>query len=405
MGLILRSSSLANPGDSVTVKGSTLDWVEGDGNFVYLLNKINNGLFTEEILVSGSRDFAVTDKGKLVETVDNVELTIPTPFPFANGDILAVKLGGNLSGFNLEEGGELINSYYNNSTGEGEVVILTAIVDEIDGNKLVVVGTSIIEDTADGNKLKTMERYLYDLSLAGTPISALSDATAANSIDNLAYLQEWKWNELTSGIGLKLSSSSTAAASNTQTLFELSQSGANANGSQTTYAQKISNTKTGTNNVNIGLKINVSGGSGVKNAALVLNASGGISPRSIVVESDGGAVELNGEYLYFQSSNKFIYGNSSNLTYSAGDRAHSFSTSNACYAYFASNTNNANPFTINRAATRDYELMFGGVSAGAGVWLSYETSINTIRSLNGTLSFSANTGLAGGFALYTPTVS
>jgi len=42
MGLILRSSSLANPGDSVTVKGSTLDWVEGDGNFVYLLNKINS---------------------------------------------------------------------------------------------------------------------------------------------------------------------------------------------------------------------------------------------------------------------------------------------------------------------------------------------------------------------------
>jgi len=25
------------------VKGSTLDWVEGDGNFVYLLNKINSG--------------------------------------------------------------------------------------------------------------------------------------------------------------------------------------------------------------------------------------------------------------------------------------------------------------------------------------------------------------------------
>ena len=43
MGLILRSSSLANPDDSVTVKGSTLDWVEGDGNFVYLLNKINSG--------------------------------------------------------------------------------------------------------------------------------------------------------------------------------------------------------------------------------------------------------------------------------------------------------------------------------------------------------------------------
>ena len=53
MGLILRSSSLANPGDSVTVKGSTLDWVEGDGNFVYLLNKINSGGFITSSSLTG----------------------------------------------------------------------------------------------------------------------------------------------------------------------------------------------------------------------------------------------------------------------------------------------------------------------------------------------------------------
>ena len=60
MGLILRSSSLANPGDSVTVKGSTLDWVEGDGNLVYLLNKINSGGGGSPYLKTGGASWSGT---------------------------------------------------------------------------------------------------------------------------------------------------------------------------------------------------------------------------------------------------------------------------------------------------------------------------------------------------------
>lgn len=233
-------------------------------------------------------------------------------------------------------------------------------------------------------------------------LSGLTAATTTNTINNVNNTQEWQWNSLTSGIGLKLSSNSTGAASNTQTLFSLSQSGANVNVNQTTYVQKISNSKTGSGSRNVGLRIDITNGSSTKNAGLIINSTGGTSPRSLIVENGGGAIELNGEYLYFQGSDKFIFGNGSNLAYSAGDRAHSFSTSNACYAYFASNISNANPFTINRPATRDYELMFGGASAGASTWLSFETSINTIRSLSGTLSFSANTGLGSGGVTYTP---
>ena len=41
MGLILRTSSLANPGDSLTIKGSSLDYNEVDGNFMYLLTNMS----------------------------------------------------------------------------------------------------------------------------------------------------------------------------------------------------------------------------------------------------------------------------------------------------------------------------------------------------------------------------
>jgi hypothetical protein len=41
MGLILRTSSLANAGNDITVKGSTLTFVEGDGNFVWLATNMS----------------------------------------------------------------------------------------------------------------------------------------------------------------------------------------------------------------------------------------------------------------------------------------------------------------------------------------------------------------------------
>ena len=50
MGLILRSSSLANSGNTVSVKGSALSYVEGDGNFVYLLTNMSGS----NISITGS---------------------------------------------------------------------------------------------------------------------------------------------------------------------------------------------------------------------------------------------------------------------------------------------------------------------------------------------------------------
>jgi hypothetical protein len=50
MGLILRSSSLANSGNTVSVKGSALSYIEGDGNFVYLLTNMSGS----NISITGS---------------------------------------------------------------------------------------------------------------------------------------------------------------------------------------------------------------------------------------------------------------------------------------------------------------------------------------------------------------
>lgn len=89
--------------------------------------------------------------------------------------------------------------------------------------------------------------------VGGGELSAITAATAAHTINNGAFTQEWKWDSLTNGTGLKLSSNSTLASSNSQSIFEIANSGANGTSTQTTYGAIFSNTKTGTSSTNIGL--------------------------------------------------------------------------------------------------------------------------------------------------------
>lgn len=85
----------------------------------------------------------------------------------------------------------------------------------------------------------------------GGAISALTDATAANDIDNLAWQQDWRWDILGAGSGLKLTANTTAASGGTQKLLDVRLSGANASSGQTTIAGYFSNLHThGTNCTN-----------------------------------------------------------------------------------------------------------------------------------------------------------
>jgi hypothetical protein len=98
-------------------------------------------------------------------------------------------------------------------------------------------------------------------SAASPTLNLIQAATAANTpINNANFAQEWRWNTLGAGNGFFLSSTSTAAASDTQTLFRVALSGANATSTQSTFAGIISNTHTGTSSTNYALRLTASGG-------------------------------------------------------------------------------------------------------------------------------------------------
>lgn len=102
----------------------------------------------------------------------------------------------------------------------------------------------------------------WQTAAAGSSLfSGLTAATGINSINNAAHAQTWSWNTLAGATGLTLNSSSTAAAANNQVVLGVTQTGANATTTQTTYSARFSNTKTGTLSTNIAAEFNASGGS------------------------------------------------------------------------------------------------------------------------------------------------
>lgn len=127
-------------------------------------------------------------------------------------------------------------------------------------------------------------------SSASASISDLTAATGTNTIDNTSYAQEWQWNTLSSTKALVLSSTSTAAAGNNQTLFEVSLSGANANSTQTTYTTRFLNTHTGTNSTNIAGYFSASGGTNnyagiFENGNVVIGGSTGTANALLDLQS------------------------------------------------------------------------------------------------------------------------
>lgn len=116
---------------------------------------------------------------------------------------------------------------------------------------------------------------MSSLTAGSVAISGLTAAGATNSIDNADYAQTWTWNTLAGATGLKLSSTSTAAASNAQKMFEIALSGANGTATQTTYGAYLTNTHTGATSTNVGLYASASGATN-NYAAIFENGSVGI---------------------------------------------------------------------------------------------------------------------------------
>lgn len=129
-----------------------------------------------------------------------------------------------------------------------------------------------------------------------TAISSLTAGVGTNSIDSATNTQTWTWNTLASQIGLALSTNSTAAASNTQELFDIAMSGANGTTTQTTYGMKVANTHTGTSSTNVAANLSASGGT--TNIALQLPAGavtiGTTTPLSTAYTSTAAIVTILG---------------------------------------------------------------------------------------------------------------
>ncbi|MDB4939576.1 MAG: hep Hag family protein, partial [Candidatus Doudnabacteria bacterium] len=137
---------------------------------------------------------------------------------------------------------------------------------------------------------------------SGAALSAVTAATTANTINNADFDQVWQWNALTAGSAFTLSSNSTAATANSQTILNILSSGANANSTQTTYGQQIANIHTGTASTNVGLSVSASGGTN-NYGLLVASGSVGIgtaAPGSLL-EVDSTATNDNNGIIQYQN--------------------------------------------------------------------------------------------------------
>jgi len=201
------------------------------------------------------------------------------------------------------------DTYYRNSSG-----YLTRLAVGTDGNVLTL---------ASG-----VPSWAAPSGGAGS-LSALTAATGSNTINNVANAQEWQWNSLTSGTGFLLSSSSTAAASNTQRLFRVNQTGANATSSQVTYAVSFNNTKTGTGAFNIAIEAEASGG--LTNYAMYVRGGGinlpngqfigwadGLADRGISVTTNVMKISTFADITFFNSTSS-VYTEKMRLTASDGN--------------------------------------------------------------------------------------
>jgi hypothetical protein len=225
----------------------------------------------------------------------------------------------------------------------------------------------------------------------GGSLSGLTSATGANTINNVANAQEWQWNSLSSGIGLKLSSNSNDVASN-GAILSVERTGTIV-GAQTNYSAKFINT--------------IANASGLNTC--ILATSTGTGTRR--------AIEIGGGNIHF-SSNGTAGGNNS-ITFNGGGYISSNSTyglqlkgflNKATWIYSGTENNMINimrgesgfaeiTHSFNSASVTRSMLMFGADFTSG--YRSVSTTNAVIEHNAGSLIFSSNTS-AGGFATFTP---
>lgn len=208
-------------------------------------------------------------------------------------DTTIISTKGNVTGLllnkqdNLVSGTNIKTVNSNSLVGSGNVSVgtVTSVGTGVGLSGGTITGSgTIVADTSGTLVTKTfLTSSLSGISGGGgsSALSSLTAATATNTIDNKAYQQTWKWDSLSSGTGMKISTASTLASGNTQTLFEIEQTGTNATSLLKTYATKIKSTKSSNSNSNVALYLEASG------------VSNGGALNSRALEIGGGEIYIN----------------------------------------------------------------------------------------------------------------
>jgi len=294
---------------------------------------------------------------------------------------------GNTSGTNT--GDNATNLQYSglvsNATHTGEVTGATALtVDKTAiSNKTAatIVGTDYVlfGDTSDSNNLK--KGLVSDIValVSGTALNSITAASAVNTIDNGNFQQEWRWNSLQSNTGLKISSSSGGLLNTQNRLFECELTGIMAGTGNSSYAGYFRNTQTLGNNFGIYAE-------GVTSA---IQSNGSINITSGALQLGGSS----GALFYRLSGNTYLQAsNSQGLVLESGNGVN----------YLRGGTDE-NMFVASRKTLNQrYVLGIGGSAYQSSNYISAYTTATVIERDLGKLIFSANTGLAGGFASFTP---
>jgi alpha-D-ribose 1-methylphosphonate 5-triphosphate synthase subunit PhnH len=150
----------------------------------------------------------------------------------------------------------------------GRVTAATGVIEELTGTQattLLDVFTSGLKGLAPASGGGTTAFLRADgtwavPAVASVALSAITAATAGNSIDNVGHAQVWQWSDLGDGIGLTLYSDGTDPGfEGEQRVLGVYSLGANESTNKLTQAAEIFNTRTGSG-FNIALTVGAQGG-------------------------------------------------------------------------------------------------------------------------------------------------
>lgn len=127
----------------------------------------------------------------------------------------------------------------------------------------------------------------WETATGGAAISDLTPATATNTINNDGWEQEWQWDGLLGGTGLKLTSTNTGAIGSTQKLFSVATTGVNTTPGQTTYAAHFSNSHTGSSHLNYGVYSTITGANSNSSAIYGTSSSLGTAVSGVATSGYG----------------------------------------------------------------------------------------------------------------------